>query len=479
MALPALLGVGAIGGGIITIGGMAVAIPMLFRKVVPTNSVHIIQRRKATIPYGRDQELGNVYYKWPSWVPVIGITRIVLPTSIFDIDLDSYDAYDVGKVPFQVDIKAFFKVDSPETAAQRVESFEEMKGQLADILRGAIRSILASAEIETIMEGRGEFGEMFTKEVEEQLIAWGVSTVKNIEFMDIRDSQGSNVIANIMAKKQSAIEKDSRVEVAGNKKDAQVAEINAVKEADVVQQEADLLVGQKTATKDKEVGIANEKAKQEIQEEARLTAEKDMAVLKVQQEKQASIDKNVAEIQATQEKEVKRLDAEAVLIEKEREADAVVVNADAVLAEKQRVADAIKITAEATLVEQQRDAEGITAVGDAKASAARALNMADVEPQIALNESIGANEPYMQYLLGNEGLKVGETVGVAKADALSSANLKVIANAGSPEQGVDKLMDIFSTQGGTAIGGMLEAMAQTDKGKELLDKITGKKTVGA
>lgn len=368
--------------------------------------------------------------------------------------MKDYDAYDVGRVPFQVDIKAFFKIDKPNTAAKRVESFKEMKEQLTDILRGAIRSILASADIESILQERGEFGEMFTKEVTEQLKAWGVPTVKNIEFMDIRDSDGSMVIANIMAKKQSLIEKESRVEVAKNKKDAHMAEIDAVKETNVRQQEADLLVGQKKADKDKQVGIANETAKQEIREQARITAEKDMAVVKVQQEKQAEIDKNVAEIKAAQDKEIKRLAAEAALIEKEREADS------------------IKVSAEANLFKQEKEATAIELTGTAKANAEKVMLMAPVDAQITLAKEIGNNEGYMEYLLGIEGLKAGIAVGIAKAEAISSGDLKIIANAGSPEGGVNSLMDMFSTSGGTQLGGMLEALQQTEAGKEILSAIT-------
>ena len=68
------------------------------------------------------------------------------------------------------------------------------------------------------MQGRSQFGEQFTKEVEAQLKNWGVSTVKNIELMDIRDSNSSHVIKNIMEKKKSLIEMQSRIEVAENLK---------------------------------------------------------------------------------------------------------------------------------------------------------------------------------------------------------------------------------------------------------------------
>ena len=53
------------------------------RRVVPTNQVHIVQRAKQTISYGKDTENGNTYYEFPSWIPILGITKVVLPVSVF------------------------------------------------------------------------------------------------------------------------------------------------------------------------------------------------------------------------------------------------------------------------------------------------------------------------------------------------------------------------------------------------------------
>src|SRR6185436_14936660 len=149
---------------------------------------------KRTISYGKDQAAGNTYYKWPSWVPIIGVKTISLPVSVFDVGLDGYAAYDKGRVPFVIDIMAFFRITDSNMAAQRVHAFPELEEQLKGILQGAVRSILATSEIEEILEGRGTFGERFTKEGDANLAQWGVQTVKCIELMDIRDAQGSKVI---------------------------------------------------------------------------------------------------------------------------------------------------------------------------------------------------------------------------------------------------------------------------------------------
>ena len=57
-------------------------IAVMLRRVVATNEVHIVQSRSATTSYGTSTGHGNTYYLWPSWVPLIGVTRIVLPVSV-------------------------------------------------------------------------------------------------------------------------------------------------------------------------------------------------------------------------------------------------------------------------------------------------------------------------------------------------------------------------------------------------------------
>jgi flotillin len=100
---------------------------MRFRVVVPTNEVHIVQSRRKTTSFGKDQPAGNTYYRWPAWFPRVGIRVIMLPVSVFDVKLDAYAAYDKGRVPFVIDILAFFRIENSNEAAQRVSSFQELQ----------------------------------------------------------------------------------------------------------------------------------------------------------------------------------------------------------------------------------------------------------------------------------------------------------------------------------------------------------------
>lgn len=429
------------------------------RRVVPTNMVHIVQSSATSTPYGRGKEAGNTYYAWPEWVPKLGVTVSQFPESIFKVTLDNYEAYDSARLPFMVDIVAFFRVDNAETAAQRVASFTELNNQLTSVLQGAVRRILATNHLEEIMQERGSLGEQFTTEVKAQIEEWGVLPVKSIEFMDLRDSSKGTVIANIMAKEQSRIDKESRTVVASNNKEAELQEIDARRTVDVQEQDALQQVGQRTAEKDKAVGIANEEARQEILTQAAVTAERTMEVKKIEEVKTAEIRKDVASIKANEDKSVKTINAEA-------DKSVKVTNAEA-------LKQSTQITSEGNLYAIKQTAEGIAAEGAAKAEAEKLMLMAPVDTQITLAKEIGENQGYQQYLITIKQVEVNGNVGVELAKAIGKADLKVIANSSDVQSGVASLGDLFTAKGGTNLSGMLMGLAQSPEGKALVEKFTG------
>ncbi len=436
-----------------------IIIPILYRVVVPTNEVHIVQTGSTTISYGKDTDNGNSYYKWPSWIPKFGVERTIMPVSVFDIDLKSYEAYDKGRLPFLVDIKAFFRIADSNVAAQRVSSIEELSAQLEAIVQGAVRKVLASNEIEEIMEGRGKFSQEFTDEVKGQLTNWGVSTVKNIELMDIRDAKESNVIYNIMEKKKSLIEMESRQEVAKNKKMAEVAEIEAKREVDLQKQEAEQQVGLRTVTAHREVELAKQAQLQLVKEQEKETKEKEMAIKKVEETRRAEIDKEVQIVKATQAQETQIIKANA-----DKDSQIIKANADK---------ESSITTASGNLEAKKMEAQGIEAEGLAVAEAEKAKLMAPVEAQVQLAKEIGSNQSYQQYLITIRQVEAVESVGKVQAEALKGADINVIANAGDPSSGLNSVMDLFSSRGGTALGSMLQGFVNTEQGKKVVEKVIG------
>lgn len=417
---------------------VTLTIGVLLRRVVPTNMVHIVQSSKTTTPYGRGKAKGNTYYEWPSWFPFIGVSVTTFPESIFQVSLTNYEAYDTARLPFIVDITAFFRVDSAETAAQRVSSFNELHSQLQEVLQGSVRRILATNYLEDIMKERSKLGDEFTKEVQTNIAEWGVLPVKMIEFMDLRDSSKGNVIADIMAKEQSRIEKESRTTVAENRKEAELKEIDAKQQVDVQKQQAEQQVGMRTAEKDKQVGIAKEQANQDIQEQTKITAEKLMAVKLVEEEKQAEIKKKVA-----------------------------VINAEEVAEVNIKIADGEKKSAELR-------ATAIVAVGNAEAEAEKAMLMAPVDTQISLAKEIGENVGYQKYLITIEQVKVSKDVGMEMAKALQQADIKVIANGTDPQSGLNSAINMFGSSGaktGMDLNGLLSTLGASEEGSNLLNSV--------
>ena len=417
-----------------------IGVAILYRTVVATNVVDIVQARKSTVSYGTGHPAGNVYYAWPSWMPRIGITVISLPVSNFDIPLKDYEAYDKDRVPFEVDVAAFFRIYDTANAARRVSTTEELKRQLLLIVQGAVRKVLAFDVIDSIMVERAKFGAQFTAEVTEQLKEWGVEPVKSMELMDIRDSQrsgaqGSKVIANIMAKKTSHIEMQSRTEVAENMRAAQTAEIEARQAVEISQQSADQAVGQRTAEKEKAVGVAQQQATQEVRTQEKETRERDMAVKRVELVRQAEITKDQQVVAAEQDQQTR------------------------------------VIIAEGQLEAKRREATGIQVEGAARAEAEKLMQLAPVQAQITLAQEIGQNPGYQSYLAVIESVKAYIVVGSEQAKALQDAEIKVIANTGKATEGVQNVMDLLTSKGGTDLAGMVEALAQTPMGKLTLAKI--------
>lgn len=457
------------------IGGAALVASQLLimialRRVVPTNMVHIVQSRNATLSYGKGTKNGNVYYEWPSFLPLLGVRVIALPVSNFDIDLDAYEAYDEGRLPFMVDVKAFFRVSNPEIAAQRVSSFDELCIQLKAVVQGAVRSILASNHIEEIMQGRSKFSDLFTKEVQPQLEQWGVEPVKNIELMDIRDSGGSKVIANIMAKKKSQIESESRQAIAENERNAALKEVAMRQETELRSQEARQKVGERQIAVDQHLSQEGERSKQAVAELAKETAQREVEVQRVRQTREAEMKREVALVGAEQERQTRTIKAETDkaqrLIDAEAEATAQVREAEGHFQAEQQRARGLS----AVGVGQ---AEAIAAEGRAKAEAEAALLMAPVTAQIALATQIGGNAGYQDYLIRVEQIHATQHVGEAQAKALEKAEIKVIVTAGTAGEGVSSVGQLISAQGGARLGAMIEGLSQTPMGAAVAGKLLG------
>lgn len=463
------------GAGITLLAVLLILYILGLRRIVPTNEVHIVQRNQQTLSYGKDTMNGNVYYQIPAWIPKYGVVVSKLPSTIIDVTLDRYEAYDKDRLPFVVDIKAFFRISDFATAASRVFTVAELKDQLTSIVQGAARSILAKEYLEDIMSKRSEYGEEFTKEVSSQLKEWGVVAVKNIELMDIKDSHDEEVIANIMMKKKSAIEMERRTEVAKNLKLAQESEILAKQEIELKQQDANRVVGLRQAQVQQEVGIANEQQLQQVQAQAKITAEKEMEVKQVREVRAAEISKQAATVKAEEEKSVIEVNAQAVVTKADADKKVAILNAQALQEKVKLEADAdktrIELKADADLKVAKNTAQGIDAKGKAEANARELMEKAQVAGQIELSAKIGENKEYQDFVVRQRQVEAMEAIGVEQAKNLANAQIKIFANAGSVADGVSSAGKVLNPKTGLDLSSMLESFASTPVGEKITEKL--------
>jgi flotillin len=439
------------------------------RRIVPTNVVHIVQRSKDTVSYGVGKG-SNVYYEFPKWLPKYGVKVRELPVSNFGVDLPKYSAYDKDRVPFEVDVKAFFHIADTNRAAEKVESYPDLLAQLNNVVQGAVRSILAKSKLEQIMEERSMFGQLFTDAVKDDLKSWGVEPIKSIELMDVRDAQGSNVIHQIMAKRISAIGMESRTEIAKNNKTAEQAELEARKEVALTAADTEKIAGEAQAKSKQAIGIAqaesvknrgiaDQTSLSEIAKAEKLTAEQKMEVIRVNQIRQAEIDKENAIIHTEQQKRQIEIAAEADKFKVE-------TDAKAQLEAKKKEAEAIKSVGEA-------QADVIKAKGLSEAEAKKQMELANVTAQTTLAEKIGENVSYQNYLIKIREVEVTGEVNKVQyeslANALNGADLKLLVNSGNVNSGLSSFSDILSSKGASAANGLLEGLKQTPEGAGLLE----------
>ncbi len=440
-------------------------IVLSLRRIVPTNEVHVVRSGSQTHCYGAtENNEGNIYYEFPAWVPLLGVSVTKFGINVFDLDIPDYEAYDKDRLPFVIDVKSFFRISSPIVASQRVSSQKELEKQLLGIVQGAARSILAKEDLNTIMGERNKYGEMFTKEVTDQLIEWGVSAVKNIELMDIRDSHGSNVIVNIMAKKKSQIEMESRQTVAENARKANEAEILAQKEVELKQQEANKAVGLRKAEVSQEVGIAEEKSKQMVQEQAKITTEKEMAVKRVQEVQAAEIQKQASIVKAEGDKNVVELNAKANVAKSEGEKKVKVLEAEARKAE-------VELKADADLKAAKNEAQGIEAKGRAQAASKELDEKAKVAGDIELFDKVQSNPEYQEFMINTKRVEALMQVGIEQAKNLGNAEVKIYATSETVTGGVSKAANTFSPSTGFNVSSLLDAFSSTDAGKKIAQTI--------
>lgn len=305
------------------IGGMI----NLYR-VVPINEAHIrIMNNKREVFSSREGSQSSY------WV-IPFITKLhKLPLSNLAIPVNDVKLNDKDMAKFVCDIMCFINISNLDLAAERLTltdasdeigfDFTRLSEDLRAIMESICRTVTTKQTIIDIYMNRQLLDEAITKEVQAVFPKWGIALV-DLELKDIKDFQGSTIIADIEQKVASEKRRDALIRIATTTKEAELARA----ESEEVWQTRQVL-------RDKNVGIAIQEKDKEIAEKAseanmtQVEAERKLVVgraeiKKAEMEQLAGGEKLKATLEA--EGEANKINqigkAEATVIQTKKEADA-------------------------------------------------------------------------------------------------------------------------------------------------------------
>lgn len=318
------------------------------------------------------------------------------------LDVSTPEVYTEQGVPVMADGVAIIKVGSAiEDVATAAEQFmgkptEALQAEAQEVLEGHLRSILGTMTVEEVYRNRDKFAQEVQSVAARDLKKMGLQIV-SFTIKDVRDKQGY-------------LDALGKPRIAAVKRDAEIAEAEAVRDSRIKKalaeeegQKAELLrdTNVAEATKEKELKIAAFKREQDT---AKAEADQAYGIQKARSEQMVTQEQMKIEIVRkereidVQEKEIlrreKQFDAE---VKKKADADRYAVEqaAEAAKARQMREADALqyRIEAEAKANAEQKRMEGLAiadaerAKGTAEADVVRLKGLAEAEAKEKLAEA--------------------------------------------------------------------------------------------
>ncbi|MCR8631746.1 flotillin family protein [Paenibacillus sp. N5-1-1-5] len=318
------------------------------------------------------------------------------------LDVSTPEVYTEQGVPVMADGVAIIKIGgSVEDVTTAAEQFmgkptEALKGEAQEVLEGHLRAILGSMTVEEVYRNRDKFAQEVQGVAAKDLKKMGLQIV-SFTIKDLRDKHGY-------------LDALGKPRIAAVKRDAEIAEAQAVRDARVQKaqaeedgQKAELLRDTNIAEagKDKELKIASFKREQDqakaeadqayhIQEarSKQSVVEEQMKVEIVRKEREIDLEaKEILRREKQYDSEVKKkADADRYAVEQAAEADK---------AKRLREADAMqyRIEAEAKAMAEQKRLNGLAeadaerARGTAEADVIRLRGLAEAEAKQKLAEA--------------------------------------------------------------------------------------------
>jgi len=386
------------------------------------------------------------------------------------LDVTTPEVYTEQGVPVMTDAVAIIKIGgSVEDVATAAEQFmgkptEALKGEAQEVLEGHLRAILGMMTVEEVYRNRDKFAQEVQAVAAKDLKKMGLQIV-SFTIKDVRDKHGY-------------LEALGKPRIAAVKRDAEVAEAEAIRDARIQKaraeeegQKAELLrdTNIAEATKEKELKIASFKKEQD---QAKAEADQAYAIQEARS-KQSVVEEQMKVELVRKEREIdleakeilrreKQYDAE---VKKKADADryAVVQAAEAEKAKRIYEADALQYRIEA---EAKANAELKRLNGLAEAEAERAKGAAEAEV-IRLR---GLAEAEAKEKLAEAFEKFGEA---AVLDIIAKMLPELAGKVAEPIASIDKLtvVDTGHGEGAARVSNYVTSLMAT--APEMLKSVSG------
>lgn len=429
----------------IIIGGVVGFILILFvilskwYRIVPPSEAHLVVTPTKRKVCASDESLRknggkSTYFRIPSWIPFFGRAIRIMDITIKELIINGQETYEKDQARYQVNSSTKYRITDVEKAAETFTTDDELRTQLEEIVRAAIRAVTVKYNVTEVRANKKRMSEEIEEEIRDDLANWGLKLV-NFVLVDFQDTPDSQVISNISKRREVQIESETRIDNA-----------NRIKEAKIKEAESDQLARDREIERDEAVAKREQGKKIAIAQQEQIVAEEEMKVKRVREVKQKEIEKAQAVITAEAEKEQRMI---------------------AAAAEKERLRIVAEGYKEQMCLEGEGNASKQRAEAEAEAAAieARGLAEAKVKEEMAKSLNMFTTEA-IRALTAEQIVEKDKVVGSALADALKAADLKFI-NAGK----VTSLLELLGTaEGGAHLGAMVDTFQKTS-GSDLSDLI--------
>ncbi|WP_017297033.1 flotillin family protein [Nodosilinea nodulosa] len=287
----------ALGGGAIAVLIFAILIAIwgvnALVQICDPNKILIISGRKYRRPDGQTTGYRVIYGGRTFRIPILETVKTMDLTTM-PVPIEVTNAYSKGGTPLDIQAIANVKIARDETlVGNAIERFlgrgrEEIARVARETLEGNLRGVVATLTPEQLNEDRLEFAERIASDVRNDLVKLGLQLdtlkIQSVaDHVDYLNSIGRRQIANVV--------RDAEIAESNAVAEAQQIEADSSKQAEVAQTQARTVIQEKenelrriTAEVEKQARIEEERT-QAAAAEARARAQRELQAIRAQLEK--------------------------------------------------------------------------------------------------------------------------------------------------------------------------------------------------